>query len=402
MSWQDLQRVPKPESEETSDFLEWWISAIERLDRNLFIRPAKRTVGEICSHWRQDRNGGSFTFAKCDETDISVFIHELDFLESLDYGGFKTGDAVSFELQERGGKFTGRRIARSNYKEEVQVRNFDTNAIRELVADIRSSLYVPFIYIWRDGRSITDNKCPESFSSGVRSRIEYLTNLLRQASIPQPIKDELLFLLACLHKDSTDDCVQWITDQVENGKISDPQSIGFSLGDTSEGWQQYILSILASKPNTSTIRIFAYAIWRNQSFIESFSILELKAILNVLSQSLNYICVDKLKTKRSWIRDTAEQLELLLGLLRTRNSKNSKIKMLLQPHQQITKELAKQIERVTEIVAKSDVDLFSRVQLNIQKPKGDLTPDLLYALRLYLTGDDGANAIHITSISDND
>jgi hypothetical protein len=27
---------------------------------------------------------------------------------------------------------------------------------------------------------------------------------------------------------------------------------------------------------------------------------------------------------------------------------------------------------------------------------------LLYALRLYLTGDDGANAIHITSVSDDD
>ena len=76
--------------------------------------------------------------------------------------------------------------------------------------------------------------------------------------------------------------------------------------------------------------------------------------------------------------------------------------MILQPHQKITKELAKQVERVTEIVAKSKVNLFSRVQLNIQKSAGDRTPDLLYALRLYLTGDDGANAIHITSVSDSD
>ena len=32
----------------------------------------------------------------------------------------------------------------------------------------------------------------------------------------------------------------------------------------------------------------------------------------------------------------------------------------------------------------SNIKLFSRVKINIQKPSGDRTPDLLYALRLYL------------------
>ena len=105
---------------------------------------------------------------------------------------------------------------------------------------------------------------------------------------------------------------------------------------------------------------------------------------------------------RNWVRATAESLELLLGLLRTRASTNHDIRMLLQPQQKIAKELAKQVERVMEIVARAKVSLFSRVQLNIQKPAGDRTPDLLYALRLFLTGDDGANAIHITSVSDSD
>lgn len=105
---------------------------------------------------------------------------------------------------------------------------------------------------------------------------------------------------------------------------------------------------------------------------------------------------------RKWVRNTAEPLELLLGLLRTRASKIPEIRMILQPHQNITKELAKQVERVTEIVEESNVELFSRVQINVTKPEGDRTPDLLYALRLYLTGEDGANAIHITSISDSD
>jgi hypothetical protein len=55
---------------------------------------------------------------------------------------------------------------------------------------------------------------------------------------------------------------------------------------------------------------------------------------------------------------------------------------------------------VTDRVAKAKIQFFSRVQINLAKPKGDHTPDLLYALRLYLTGDDGANAIHIASVTD--
>ena len=101
-------------------------------------------------------------------------------------------------------------------------------------------------------------------------------------------------------------------------------------------------------------------------------------------------------------RATVETLELLLGLLRTRASFNPEIRMILQPHQKITKKLAKQVERVTEILVQSKVELFSRVQVNVKKPAGDLTPDLLFALRLYLIGDDGANAVHISSVSDVD
>ena len=108
---------------------------------------------------------------------------------------------------------------------------------------------------------------------------------------------------------------------------------------------------------------------------------------------------DKL-TIRNWVRNTTEPLELLLGLLRTRNASDPDIRMLLQPRQKITVELAKLVEHVTELVAQSNVSLFSRVQLSIEKPEGDRTPDLLYALYLYLTGDDGVNAIHITSVSD--
>jgi len=410
ITWEDLPRMPKPNSNKTSDLLEWVLSAIDRLDNDLFIRPQKKTIGDIIRHWGVDRKGKHFTLTYCDEYASDVFIHENNLVNGLRYEDFKQGDKVSFELEAHNGRFIGHRVANPDYKEEARCRDLDENATKEVVKSIRKRLYVPFIQVFKDGRSITDEICPEEFVNATKIKCTYLTSLLTQPEIPQPVKNEVLFLLACLHKDTSDDCVQRITEQVENDNIRDPRAVSFALGDVSKGWQQAIFSSLAKKPTASAISVFAYAIWREQHFVDKFSISELQATLKALSQLLTKINSVNLKgdgyigyeINRNWVRATAESLELLLGLLRTRASTNHDIRMLLQPQQKIAKELAKQVERVMEIVARAKVSLFSRVQLNIQKPAGDRTPDLLYALRLFLTGDDGANAIHITSVSDSD
>jgi hypothetical protein len=214
-----------------------------------------------------------------------------------------------------------------------------------------------------------------------------------------------------MHKDAPHVCVQWITDQVNNCSVRDPRAVGFALGDVSEPWQEDVFAKLVESRTFDSLRFFAYAIWREQHFVDKFNFAQLQLILKGLTAMLGDIMQcptqqrddrDK-QTVRKWVRSTAEPLELLLGLLRTRASSNSEIKMLLQPHQKVTKDFAIEVERVAEVVALSNVPIFSRVQINIQKPEGDRrTPDLLYALRLYLTGDDGANAIHITSVSDSD
>ena len=235
---------------------------------------------------------------------------------------------------------------------------------------------------------------------------EFRHSLARVLTAEEKTTSDIRFLECCMHKDAPNDCVDWIFEQISNGNIREKRAAGFSLGDVSEQWQKDLFSKLVANPTNDALRVFSYAIWREQQFVEKFGLADLLLILNALKSMLGNIkqCPPRKDdwTARNWIRATTEPLELLLGLLRTRASSNPEIKMLLQPHQKITKELAKQVERVTEIVARSNVSIFSRVQINIEKPEGDRTPDLLYALRLYLTGDDGANAIHISSVSDSD
>ncbi len=402
MSWADLRKAPKPDGKETRDLLDWVVSAVSRLDSDLFIRPQERTLGKIIRHWGVDKNGEHFTKAKCEETDTEVFIHENSLIDGVGYVEFEVGDEVSFELEKFKGRFSACKTAKRDYKETSRLRNFDNDATKALVKNIHKRLYVPFIQVWRDGRSTTDKECPKDFSNTVKTRIAYLTDLLSQPELPQLVKNELLFLLACIHKDTTDDCVRWITEQVKNGNIRAPRAVGFALGDVSTGWQLDIFRKLASKPTPSTISVFAYAIWREQRFIERFTIQELDATLAGLSELVARLQPFKRKfnpnddENNAHLIIDARPLELLLGLLRARASTNEDIRMRLQPHQKITKKLATEVERLTKIVVQSKIDVYSRIQLDIKKPDDDHTPDLLYALRQSLAGE----GIRIRSVSD--
>ncbi len=408
MTWSDLSRVNKPDSDETSDLLEWVLNATQELDRKLIYRPQKRYEGKICSNWQINSKKIHYTYIKCDEIDGRIYTNEQHFTECCSYDEFDNGYPVSFELYGPIGKHTAIRVSRKDYSEQLRLLILSNSGIKNIVVDMHHSLYFPIISIWGDDRSITDSECPRHFKSDAQKVIKYFRDLACLTDMSKLIREELFFLLACLHKDTVGECVQWITEQIETGDIHNPRAIGFALGDVSQEWQKEIFRRLVAKPDSSALRVFAHAIWREEHFVEKFSLLELKSILNTLSSLLKNVNSREMKnsmkkgkrTGHSWFRAIAEPLELLLGLIRTRASGDTEIKMLLQPHQSIAKELAKQVEGITEILVKSQANLYSRVQLDIQKPDGDRTPDLLYALRLYLTGDDGANAIHITGVAD--
>lgn len=377
VSWSELRSVPKLNDEGTSDLLDWTLDSILEMFR---------TTGEITSHWRVDRKGGHYTFA-CSSENRSVFLHENNFVEGYSFEDFGVGDEISFGMRERFGKYSGVRIADKGFEDTPDL----------LIAHIRKRLYFPVIQVWRDGRSINDLTCPADFANSMRQNIEYLASLAHDDQIPLSVQREVLFLIACMHKDMPIACVQRIQREVESGNLRDLQAIGFALGDMSQDWQLDVLTTLLAHLRDDVLHIFAYAIWRDSHFVDQFTLSELQAILTHLTTVLSQSSVVPNR-----LRDTVQPLELLLGLLRTRSSEDREIALLLQPHQRITKELAKHVDRLTDLFEAMNVPLFSRVQINIQKPDGDRTPDLLYALRLYLTGDDGANAIHITSVTDGD
>ncbi len=153
---------------------------------------------------------------------------------------------------------------------------------------------------------------------------------------------DVLFLFCATHKDIPEDYVKRIQRWVKFEKDIFTRPVGFALGDLSEEWQRNLLHDLLLKRNDFSIRVLSYAIWRNEKFVDYVSFTDLSAILKALLKRLESIKLGPLGSiggahdtkKELWLkgRVIAEPLELLLGLLRTRASTDTEIKMLLQPH----------------------------------------------------------------------
>jgi hypothetical protein len=98
-------------------------------------------------------------------------------------------------------------------------------------------------------------------------------------------------------------------------------------------------------------------------------------------------------------RTLKDHLELVLALLRTRASEDASISGLLAPGRPAAKGLARAVEKIIDVVSEQEIPIDSRVTLALEKPPAlHNTPDLLYALQLYLTGNDGARAIQVLAV----
>ncbi|MFA4943310.1 MAG: DUF2357 domain-containing protein [Lentisphaeria bacterium] len=399
ISWDDLRRWRDAEGKEI-DLPAWLIGSLTRL---IELIPCRRRIS-ISSSWssKADDSGSTYWFAfAATENGEKCYCNSRNFDAPQDgdlNALFPRGTVLYGNIRKTHGGLAAFDISTED------VMHYSAEVKRRLISFRERSLQNRMSTIWADGRSVEDDECSMEF----RSKFDALIATLMEALPAELIDRKMMFLLACLHRNTLDQCVQWVTNQIGGGRIRDPSAVGFALGDVSQKWQQYVFDQLACNPGNDAISVFAYAVWREQQFVNLFSLGELRALLDALFRRLASIRPVAIgngregerRAIRNWVRATAEPLELLLGLLRTRASNDPEIRMLLQPHQKITKQFAEQIDRVEKIVAESNITLFSRVQINIQKPEGVRSPDLLYALRLYLTGDDGANAIHITSISD--
>lgn len=389
-TWKELQEFPKKKkSDGKANLIDWCFKEINNLmERRIPCLRQKRYVGTLEQEWKINNNGQAYSFVSCDEFGDKVYINEKAFVKGEDYDDYSQGDTLSFFLLEREGKFSATLVA----TEDFSYDNF-------LIKSIHSSLYFPVINIWRDSRSISDSQWPKLYE-GISIQIKRLSKVADSLKANVMVQDEIFSLLAMMHKDAPEECIVWLKNHLKKLRLK--KIVGFALGDLSENWQMDIFHELMSRMNHDTVRVMSYAIWRDEGFIRKISFDQANKLLSVVSEMLLEKSEKPSKKEEySYSRSVIEPLEFLLGLLRLRSSEDERLRMLLQPGQAITNKLLQLEERVEQVVEESHIKLFSRLQLNLPKrDQKDRTPDILYALRLYLSGDDGANAIQITGVQE--
>lgn len=189
----------------------------------------------------------------------------------------------------------------------------------------------------------------------------------------------------------------------------------YALGDVSQPWQQQLLLQILEPIDDSggtravTLEILSVAMWRDQSVIHQLTVDQVTA----LTKRLNEHLLDEIKGLKKedkffkW-NSFILRLELLLALLRTRESLDPAISSLFALDSSLTKQLLGTVEKITDEQGKAlahqlqQSRVVARVKLAVNKPDSYYrTPDLLYALKLYLSGDDGADQITITELANN-
>lgn len=181
------------------------------------------------------------------------------------------------------------------------------------------------------------------------------------------------------------------------------ENIGYALCDCSTKEQRELFKRvrrLGDKQPLMAIRLLSKAMWGNPAFLTN---MDRKWLLGYFD-----IAADRLKQVRkektfNWLRrkEITACLEYILAVYRLRSLGDEGVNRYLSRNNPIVEELYRTLESLVDAVVDGTLEIRSFLKLDISGKKElyqDM-PDLLYALLVYVTGDDGAGDIKITGLS---
>lgn len=384
-SWSDFQKFPKEDGKSFSDLLDW----VERDMKKISDIAHYGRVSGTIPKWIDKGNSNVFCFID------DVFIHKSSLRLSSEQELPRPGDSLSFYKTEGDhGKFSA---------EDVVIGN--SQPTRCFLA---SSLRFPALTIWNHGHSLSESDVPDHFRNAIFEGTQKIISIIESENMPDTLKEELFFFLCCLHKDAPGIVASRLLYAVKDKKLllRYYKNIAFAIGNAELPYQQELLeNVIDPIDNENltrsiTMEILSIALWRSKTLINKLTKEELGALSRNLYGCLEFDLQKVVNDGKGYqIATLCKHLELLLALLRSRGIEGEEFKMIFAPDNDLTKKYVTLVDDVSRIVIDSDIELKSRISLQIEKPEMFCNiPDLLYALRMYLTSDSGANAILITSI----
>tara|TARA_R110001583_G_C5670595_1_gene410953 strand:+ start:16197 stop:20291 length:4095 start_codon:yes stop_codon:yes gene_type:complete len=422
-SWSDFQKFPKEDGKSFSDLLDWCSSKLAVLnDLNSFDYEQelqailnRRKVGHF--EWGAADRTGKY-YCRVNIEGESVFCHSSKFIEAVDENSLHEGCPVYLDVFKNEKGSSGANISFSeSLPPSLQEAAQDTinRKFSRMMNNAEKgvfSLRFPALTIWNHDHSLSESDVPDHFRSSIFEGVKSVLSIIESDSTSDTLKEELFFFLCCLHKDAPGIVGSRLLDSVKDKRLLRQyhRNIAFSIGSAELPWQQKLLENVINPIDSEgltrsiTMEVLSIAFWRSKELVLKLTEEEMGglglSLYGCLEFDLQKIAIEG---KGYQIATLCKHLELLLALLRGRANEGKDFNAMLAPDKDLTKKYVNLVDEVSKIVVEDNIELKSRISLQIDKPEFfRSTPDLLYALRMYLTGDSGANTIIITGVSDED
>ncbi|MDR2117848.1 MAG: DUF2357 domain-containing protein [Planctomycetaceae bacterium] len=406
-TWEELQNF-KGEKRGVSNLLEWIESSIERL----FTSP-KRYCETITTNWKESIDKKGKTYYHC-TTQNKTWIASFHFVNDyLDQYLPTVGESVYFSYyNERIDNVVSAKHEQEFIERQIQKR------LEKLDISKLHSWRFPLYTVWR-GHTLHDSDIPKTFKKNIETAIKKFDEILDSDKYSDELKDELLFFLSFFGNDMPNNAKERIREIIQQekwGQYYHHIENAISVYDTE--WKQQILkqvTELLEAHNIIAIKILATICWRSESNVFAIQLSnERLSILFAMSEKFiqklanfdkrkieNLLKIDKKKFENETLEPITACLELLLALIRLRKSPDEKLKRLLTPRAEITRQFLELLDKLTRVLNEKHLTLKSQLQLQIDKSlEHKDIPDLIYALQFYLSGETGTNTIRIIGVKE--
>ena len=349
--------------------------------------------------WRYTKNGYTcYRTINIDGESIKVvfFDDQFDKLEDFNPRIYN----ISFEIKPHNDIYKAIKIHNEDSSDEyIKLSNYYAINIRNgnKPAGYIYSGWTHFLMLstFLGKNSFYDEECPVelriSFENALNSWIKMYYDCDNDY-----IKSKLFNIMSIVANDIGDEYYkiadEYIDDYLKkNRKL--PDYIGYALGDCKTQREQELIEKLYKLPDEKMVCILSKSIWGNEDFIWELPI----------SKSLKYfdIAIDYLKRlcngKKG--KDITMCLEYILGVFRLRKYNDKDLNFKLSLNNPKVQQLYSYVEKIIE----NNIDVRSFLNLEVTN-KGiyEDIPDLLYAMLIYITGQQDSGEIRISGISKDD
>ena len=419
-TWSDFRQFPK-KGGGTNNLLDWCINTFDILgkllsmsfDEELEYALRSRRIGQFVRS-KLDRNGKYYCMVKVGNE--KVFCRSSDFvekIEDIDVKSLSRGDLVYLTVTDRKkGLYISFEEEPPPQKLEDKVRRRFDSKLQHVTDRMKKSRSC-FSTIWNHGNSLQDSDAPDDFRSRILTGIKNAERILElKDELHEDLKYEFFLLLCYMHKDTPSVVISKLLSFKEDVKNLQKYrvNVALAIGDAKLEWQRELFSMIVGlilgkdkKLRSLGIEMLSIAIWRHEGIIDELArcdMYDMKEIALKLNESLEYSFKILQINDRGTCKVLCRHLELLLGMLRSRKIGDKYIESIFSPSEKLTQNYIELVDRITKEVIFIKLDFKYKIR-EFQKPGAFAkTPDLLYALRLYLTGDSGANSIQIVEADD--